>query len=232
MSRSCYLASFYKHRIFWVRCQCQESYTPAWKYSEAGLERVPAKLPRGPYLFPSLATVGDFVWSNAKIGQHLGNSSGVHPTVGSHVGLASTVNIHFADCKGTWGINICAQAKHDLYQITEVSAHSKEVGKWRNIKIDKTTAYSITETYSNPAAILQKMSRRCFWLFLPDAFPAYMKSKQVVHYISFRAMGHCLCKNQVIFTDLGLILGTNGCMPHMWSAHHSAVGHMAQGAPW
>lgn len=49
------------------------------------------------YLFPPLAAVGDFVWSDAEVSQHFGNSSGVHATVGSHVGLTASVNVHLAD---------------------------------------------------------------------------------------------------------------------------------------
>jgi hypothetical protein len=86
--------------------------------SEAGLERAPDNPRWLPYLFPPLATVGDFVWSNTKVSQHFGNSSGVYPTVGSHIGLTSPVNIHFADCKGDIDSQ-CSRPKHDLYQITE-----------------------------------------------------------------------------------------------------------------
>lgn len=93
---------------------------PERMLSDAGLERAPGRPPSLPYLFSPLATVGDFVWGNAEVSQHFGNSSGVHPAVGSHVGLTSPVNIHFADCKETWEIDSqCSRPKHDLYQITE-----------------------------------------------------------------------------------------------------------------
>lgn len=53
------------------------------------------------YLFPPLAAVGDFVRGDAKVCQDFGDSSGVHSAVGSHVGLAASVDIHLADYKKT-----------------------------------------------------------------------------------------------------------------------------------
>lgn len=69
--------------------------------TEVPAHKEPQKHQRASYLFPPLATVGDFVWSDAQVSQHFGDAPGVHATVGSHVGLAAPVDVHLADCKET-----------------------------------------------------------------------------------------------------------------------------------
>lgn len=70
-------------------------------HTHSSRPRESSSIVQWPYLFPPLAAVGDFVRSNPKVSQHFGNSSGIHPAVGSHIGFTSTVNVHFADCNET-----------------------------------------------------------------------------------------------------------------------------------
>lgn len=51
------------------------------------------------YLPPALCSVGDLVRCDSQVRQDLGDSSGVHATVRSYIGLAPPVHIHLTHCK-------------------------------------------------------------------------------------------------------------------------------------
>lgn len=78
--------------------------------------------------------------------------------------------------------------------------YRRDVLTWKKLENEK---YSIRENCCHPTATLQRMPRRWFsgCFSLTPSLHTWRTSRRHI-YISLRLTGYCLCKNQIIFTDL------------------------------